>query len=41
MAEPEIVGWTSKVWDKLVYSSCFRNYIDLMVLYFFIGDSLL
>jgi hypothetical protein len=36
-----MVGWTSKVWDKIVHSSCFRNIIDLLVLCFFVGDSLL
>lgn len=36
-----MVGWTSKIWDKLLHSSCFRNYIDILVLCFFVGDSLL
>ena len=41
MMEPEMVGWTSKIWDRLVHSSCFRNFIDLLVLYFFVGNCLL
>ena len=36
-----MMGWLSKIWDRLVHSSCFRNFIDIMVLYFFIGGSLL
>jgi hypothetical protein len=35
------MGWISKIWDKMLHFSCYKNHLDLLVLYYFIGEFLL
>lgn len=36
----ELMGWVSKIWDKMLHFSCYKNHLDLLVLYYFIGEFL-
>lgn len=37
----ELMGWFSKIWDRMLHFSCYKNHLDLIVLYYFIGQFLL
>lgn len=41
MESKELMGWISKIWDRMLHFSCYKNHLDLIVLYYFIGQFLL